>query len=170
MSSSPTAEQLLCLLDEQLDRADEHRLVVHVETCERCQGRLDELVRNRLPSPLWLPSSLVEIAAQSGRAPRSSRIEESPGVSDPDAPPDVTVDLARIAELPTASDPTPIEPDHAGCSQEPTDVDVAKAPERAATAPPSPLWGAGGHRPGEGIWGEGSRRPGERMKLSALAE
>ena len=50
MTSCPSDEQLLCLLDEQLDRADEDRIVVHVETCSRCQGRLDELVRNRLPA------------------------------------------------------------------------------------------------------------------------
>jgi hypothetical protein len=56
MNSCPSHEQLLRLLDEQLDRADEDRIVVHVETCSRCQGRLDELVRNRLPSPPWLPS------------------------------------------------------------------------------------------------------------------
>jgi hypothetical protein len=50
MTSCPGDEQLLCLLDEQLDRADEDRIVVHVETCSRCQERLEELVHNRLPN------------------------------------------------------------------------------------------------------------------------
>ena len=50
MTSCPSDEQLLCLLDEQLDRADEDRIVAHVETCSSCQRRLDELVRNRLPA------------------------------------------------------------------------------------------------------------------------
>jgi hypothetical protein len=79
MSSCPSDEQLLCLLDDELDQADEQ---------------------------------------------------------------------ARIAELATSSDPAPIEPDHAGCSQAQTDVDVPKAPDRAATAPPSRLWGVGGRTPG----------------------
>src|SRR6478672_3626175 len=107
MTSCPSDQQLLWLLDEQLDRADEDRIVVHVETCSRCQGRLDELVRSRLPNPAWLPSPPAEIAAQSGPAPRSGRLEDSPAASDPAdsppaSPPDVTVDLARIDQPPTS--------------------------------------------------------------------
>jgi tetratricopeptide (TPR) repeat protein/tRNA A-37 threonylcarbamoyl transferase component Bud32 len=149
VTSCPSDEQLLCLLDEQLDRADEDRIVVHVESCSRCQGRLDELVRNRLPSPSWLESPPAEIAAESGPAPRTSRLEDSPETSDPaNSPlatsPDVTVDLARIAELPTSTDPTPIEPNHAGCSHEPTDVDVPEPPDRPATSDlrPHPIAGS----------------------------
>src|SRR6516225_1500697 len=101
MGSCPGDEQLFDLMDEQLDRADEDRIVLHVETCSRCQERLDELVRNRLPAPPWLLSPPAEIAAESGPAPRTSRLEDSPGTGDPaNSPPatspDVTVDLARI--------------------------------------------------------------------------
>ena len=133
MTSCPSDQQLLWLLDEQLDRADEDRIVVHVETCSRCQGRLDELVRNRLPNPAWLPCPPAEIAAQSGPAPRSSRLEDGPGASDPAAPTDVTVDRAPIAERPTFRDPTPTEPDHSGGIQEPTDVDCPTPPDRPAS-------------------------------------
>ena len=141
MSSCPSDEQLLCLLDEQLDRADEDRIVVHVETCSRCQGRLDELVRNRIPNPAWLLSPPAEIAVQDGPAPQITRREDSPGTSDradspPAAPPDLTVDLARIAQLPTSRDPTPAQPDHPGGAQEPTDVDCPEPPDRAATWDP----------------------------------
>jgi tRNA A-37 threonylcarbamoyl transferase component Bud32 len=133
MSSCPSDERLLCLLDEQLDRADEERIVVHVETCSTCQGRLDELVRNRLPNPAWLLSPPAEIAAQSGPAPLSSQLEDSPGASDPATPPDVTVDRAPIAECPTSRDPTPTQPDHPDGAQEPTDVDCLKLSDRPAT-------------------------------------
>src|SRR6516165_8519896 len=109
MTSCPSDEQLLCLLDEQLDRADEDRIVVHVETCSRCQARLDELLRNRLPNSAWLPSPPAEIAVQNGAAPQISRLEDGAGTGDPAgsppaAPPDLTFDLAPIAELPTTRD------------------------------------------------------------------
>jgi hypothetical protein len=108
MTSCPSDQQLHWLLDEQLDRADEDRIVVHVETCSRCQERLDDLVRNRLPNTAWLLSPPAEIAAQSRPAPRSSQLEDSPGASDaadspPATPPDVTVDLAGVDQLPTSS-------------------------------------------------------------------
>jgi hypothetical protein len=51
MSSCPSDEQLLCLLDDELDQADEDPIVAHVETCLMCQVGLDELVRDRLPNP-----------------------------------------------------------------------------------------------------------------------
>jgi tetratricopeptide (TPR) repeat protein/tRNA A-37 threonylcarbamoyl transferase component Bud32 len=134
MSSCPSAEQLLCLLDEQLDPADEDRIVAHVETCSRCQGELDELVRNRLPNPAWPASAPAEIAARSGPAPESSPLEASPEASgDSAAQPDVTFDQAPIAERPMSRDPAPTEPDGPAGSQEPTDVDRTKPHDRAAT-------------------------------------
>jgi tetratricopeptide (TPR) repeat protein/tRNA A-37 threonylcarbamoyl transferase component Bud32 len=131
MSSCPSDEQLLCLLDELLDRPDEDRIVVHVETCSRCQARLDELVRDRLPNPGWLPTQPAEIAAQSGPLPRSSPLDDSRGAGDPAASPDVTVDRAPITERPTSRDPTPTQP--TGGAQEPADVDRPKPPDRPAT-------------------------------------
>jgi tetratricopeptide (TPR) repeat protein/tRNA A-37 threonylcarbamoyl transferase component Bud32 len=133
MSSCPSDEQLLCLLDEQLDRADEDRIVVHVETCSRCQGRLDELVRNRLPNPAWLVPSPPEIAGQPGRAPWSNRLEGSPGDSAQATSPYVTGDLARIAELLASSDPSSTQADHPGGREQPTDADRPEPPDRAAT-------------------------------------
>jgi tetratricopeptide (TPR) repeat protein/tRNA A-37 threonylcarbamoyl transferase component Bud32 len=133
MSSCPSSEELRCLLDEQLDRADEHWIVVHVETCSTCQSRLDELLRNRVPNPAWLLSPPAEIGAQPDRSPRSSRLEDRPGASDPAAPPDVTVDRAPIAERPASRDPTPTEPDQSGGAQAPTDADGPKPPDRPAT-------------------------------------
>jgi hypothetical protein len=133
MSSCPSAEQLLCLLDEQLDRVDEDRIVVHVETCSRCQGRLDELVCSRQPNPSWLPSPPPEIAALSGPAPESSALEDSPGACDPAAPPKAPVDRALIAERPTLRDPTHTEPKHPGGEEQPTNVDCPnKPPDRPA--------------------------------------
>src|SRR5262249_41303673 len=68
-------------------------------------------LRNRLPNAAWLPSPPAEIVGQSGPAPRSSRLEDSPG----------------------ASDPPPTQPDHPGDAAEPTDVDCPKPPDRPAT-------------------------------------
>ena len=44
MPSCPSPEQLIRLLDEELDEADEALIVVHVETCPGCQHRLEELI------------------------------------------------------------------------------------------------------------------------------
>jgi tetratricopeptide (TPR) repeat protein/tRNA A-37 threonylcarbamoyl transferase component Bud32 len=134
MPSCPSDEQLVCLLDEQLDRADEDRIVVHVETCSRCQARLDELVRNRLPNPAWLPSPPAEIAVQDGAAPQTRRLEDGAGTVDPaDSPPaapaDVTVDLAPSVELPATSDPTPTETEEMGGPLGRTVVDSPASPE-----------------------------------------
>ena len=38
MTSCPSDDELRRLLDEKLDPADEDWVVVHVETCERCQA------------------------------------------------------------------------------------------------------------------------------------
>jgi serine/threonine protein kinase len=45
--------ELQQLLNEQLDAADESRIVLHVESCERCQERLDVLCR-REEDLTWL--------------------------------------------------------------------------------------------------------------------
>jgi tetratricopeptide (TPR) repeat protein/tRNA A-37 threonylcarbamoyl transferase component Bud32 len=134
MNSCPSAEQLLCLLDEQLDPAEEDRIVAHVETCSRCQGQLDELVRNRLPNPAWPPSAPAEIAARSGPAPESSGLEASPEAGNPAAQPDVTFDQATIAERPTPGDPAPTEPDQSAGLEQPTDADCPKSPDRQASS------------------------------------
>ena len=44
MTSCASDQQLLELLSEQLDPADEDWIVSHLDTCTRCQERLAELV------------------------------------------------------------------------------------------------------------------------------
>ena len=142
MSKRPTTP---CLLDEQLDRADEDRIVVHVETCSRCQERLMTWSATGVPNPAWLPSppagSPPRVAPGRGPPARGQPRTSGPADPAPATPPDVTVDLARIAQLPTSSDPTPAEPDHPGGAQEPTDVDFPEPPDRPATsdARPQPI-------------------------------
>jgi hypothetical protein len=68
MSSCARDEQLRLLLDEQLEREDEAEIVIHVETCERCQARLDEIVRGR-------SAGLPQLRDPSGR--------DGPGIESP---------------------------------------------------------------------------------------
>jgi len=49
MTSCPSDQQLRALLDEQLSRADEVRIVAHVEPCAACQERLNVLTRTGQP-------------------------------------------------------------------------------------------------------------------------
>jgi anti-sigma factor RsiW len=50
MSSCPSDQDLLALLGERLDAADESRIVAHVESCDRCQHGLAELTRGDEPN------------------------------------------------------------------------------------------------------------------------
>ena len=59
MTSCPSDDQLLSLLDEQLDQANEARIVAHVEDCSSCQERLEQLVHGHEPNAPWSPASAV---------------------------------------------------------------------------------------------------------------
>ena len=95
MSSCPSVEQLRQLLDEQLDRADEARIVVHVQTCERCQDRLDEVLRGRAVNLPWLPVPSARAAEAMGSAPTAIG--------------DMAVDLARSSGPGSAGDTMPTD-------------------------------------------------------------
>src|SRR5437879_2805829 len=106
MTQCPSDQQLLCLLNEQLDGADEAQIVAHVDACPRCQERLDELTRSGEPHPSWIPPRPAWNDENGYAIPRPGRLAASPGTSGPpdsppSAPPEGTVELARLAELPT---------------------------------------------------------------------
>src|SRR5437773_10569843 len=46
MNSCPSREELQSLLDDQLNDAEEHRLLVHLETCPACRETWDAIADN----------------------------------------------------------------------------------------------------------------------------
>jgi tetratricopeptide (TPR) repeat protein/tRNA A-37 threonylcarbamoyl transferase component Bud32 len=100
MTICSTDQELASLLDERLGLADEARIVAHVDTCARCQERLDDLVRGRAANVPWLPAPAAGMAAEDLEQP-----SEPPAASDsepqPIADPHVTTDVMR----PTFNEP-----------------------------------------------------------------
>jgi len=137
MISCPRAQELLSLLDEQLDRAGETRLVAHVETCASCQAYLDELVRSRLPNAPWIRPPAACPRADDPAALWASRFNHELGVPGPApgapaTPGNLTVDCARSTPFPTTGDPTATDSDHVGVCLAPTDFDLLEPALRGA--------------------------------------
>ena len=108
MSSCPSTEQLCRLLDEQLDQAVEKRLVLHVEACASCQGKLLELVRNRLPNAPWSPGALTGLAENGVSSLVASRFDgdlmgDGPQPAEPASTLDATLDCVGSPELPATA-------------------------------------------------------------------
>ena len=80
MTSCPSDPELLQLLDEQLDLADEAQIVVHVDTCTRCQKRLDDLTRSGEPHPSWLPPEAARGDANVNARNQARHAEDRVGV------------------------------------------------------------------------------------------
>src|SRR5262245_52508748 len=79
MTACPNPRQLRRLLEEQLEPADESRIVAHVENCAKCQQRLDGLTERSLTHPSWIPPlEDLELPGWSP-APRDERAEDDPG-------------------------------------------------------------------------------------------
>ena len=78
MDSCPGDQELLGLLGEQLDAADESRIVSHVQVCERCQERLDDLTRADEPSPSWISPPAPPSPSWVFSSPNTSRNEVDP--------------------------------------------------------------------------------------------
>jgi eukaryotic-like serine/threonine-protein kinase len=159
MSSCASDEQLQRLLDEQLEREDETWIVIHVETCERCQARLDEIVRGRsgglsqLRDPSGRDDPGIELPwIAIGCRDNATTAGASPGASTRTG--EMTVDDARSVEITSAGD-TPAtcieasEPatrmgvDPRGPEDSPTSIAVsASAPDSQVTVDverPTPL-------------------------------
>ena len=121
MPACPSDQQLQELVDEQLDRREEARIVAHVEECERCQERLDDLTEVGEPHPSWIP-----IPAPWAAGPPGWQAAETN---------DHTVDLARFCGLPASGDVDPTEPEQLDGrrvpphdkDEEPVDFQAAKA-------------------------------------------
>ena len=121
MRTCPSDQQLQELVDEQLDRGEEARIVAHVEECERCQKRLDDLTAGGEPHPSWIPLLSPRAAGPPG--------EEAAETNDH------TVDLARFCVLPAAGDVDPTEPEQVDGrrapphdkDEEPVDYQAVKA-------------------------------------------
>ena len=59
MTLCPCPQQLLRFLDEDLEPDDQARILVHVEECEACQYRLEQLTRAQPPDAEGWTTDLV---------------------------------------------------------------------------------------------------------------
>ena len=127
MASCPSDQQLQALVDERLEPADEAWIVAHVETCKPCQDRLDDLTSGCQPHPSWLQFLAPPAVADGSAAQSPSHLAESPiaivpPCPEPDATNEHTVDLGQFSELPTSTDPEPIDAQEVdGCRARPVD-------------------------------------------------
>src|SRR5262245_3634256 len=86
MASCPSPEQLVRLLDEELDEADEALIVAHVETCPGCQHRLEELVRGHPPKPTERGPAAALYTSSGGTADVPHQAEDNMRVASPPPP------------------------------------------------------------------------------------
>jgi hypothetical protein len=66
MTSCPSDQELQRLLNDELDGADEAESVIHIESCVKCQERLNDLTSCDDFHPSWLGSPGSEIGAKKG--------------------------------------------------------------------------------------------------------
>lgn len=96
MTSCPSDERLVQLLEEQLDRRELVDLERHLERCDQCQGALEELTRERFSFDDWQSWSDHDPAdrerwvqvAPAQRSRRHHHSSTSPSAVDPDLPED----------------------------------------------------------------------------------
>ena len=147
MSSCLSDEQLRQLLDEKLGQADEAWMVIHVETCERCQERLDDVIRGRAANLPWLPVPSAQAAVEMDSAPIANGQADSSGAAGvssgaPTAIGDVTVDFDQSFEPTSAGDamssgieargaavPTEVDPRDPQDSPASTDIQTPSNPD-----------------------------------------
>jgi hypothetical protein len=145
MTSCPSPEQLIRLLEEELDEADEAIIVVHVESCPGCQHRLEELIcgrplkphgqeRSVAPSPS--SSSTAYILHQAGDKTKVA----SPPHSGAAATNSFTVDLTPTSELQAEGDtPSARVEEPLPSSRDTADLNTSQAPDPQATCNLNPL-------------------------------
>ncbi len=114
MTPCPSDHDLQHLLNEDLVAADEANVVAHVESCQRCQARLENLTSSDALRASWLVPPDSQVLTERDRLTYTCRLEVPPDSGarsnrPADTEPDLTANPAHAANVPTQSDPTPID-------------------------------------------------------------
>jgi tetratricopeptide (TPR) repeat protein len=120
MSSCPSNGDLHALLDEDLVAAVEARVVAHVESCRRCQDRLDGLTSCVDLRSSWLLLADSGMLAEPDCPPPAWRPEVPMGPGDrperpPDTEPDLTANPAFTSDVARHDDSTPTDRECPAC-------------------------------------------------------
>ena len=77
MSTCPSTQQLIFLLDEELNESESDELFSHVQGCLDCQSRLDEITRQRLADIVGLLPAVGSVAPGSEPAATAGMSSET---------------------------------------------------------------------------------------------
>jgi serine/threonine protein kinase/regulator of sirC expression with transglutaminase-like and TPR domain len=136
MTGCPTEQELVSLLDEQIDQADASWIVAHFDTCARCLGRLDDLVRGRAANLSWRPVSVATMAEevfQRPSEPKTASNSEPLLIADPYVTTDV---IRRTFNEPLSAEA--IDLDAAAVIDERAELDGDHTVRQSSPSAPSP--------------------------------
>jgi hypothetical protein len=107
MTACPSDQQLLALLDEQLNQGGQAWIITHLDSCSRCQERLDDLTGSSEPYPSRLPpdsDSTCDLDSDQALSPSRPSSSPAPG-------PDSTCDLNPSRAVSTNDPSSSLAPD-----------------------------------------------------------